>query len=320
MKRVSFLLLISISFLNACAHSPQPPDRMIGRPDYIYSEKYFKYQETRVVYIEGGNKSGQSIIFLHGVLGTSHTWRLTMKALAEDYHVIAIDLPGYGKSEKGGHLPLTISYYANLIHEFIEWKDLEESVLVGTSLGGHIALYYAINFPYTISKAVVVGTVGVDRDMKWYEDITYALLWNEPVLKKALSPKRLKEIWEGQFVCTHGYDAEYDSNPIFHDKEEYELLIDAFQQSVGSIFETSLKDDVQRIQLPVLILWGGKDQYHNVKDAYYLKDQIKNSTLAISPNCGHVIMLDDPEFVNEALMNWMETGDPQVPQYSLEDL
>jgi pimeloyl-ACP methyl ester carboxylesterase len=320
--RFAFCFLLSaicINFLISCAHSSNNHNYS-RRPDYIYPEKFFTYRDAKVCYIEGGNPEGKPVIFLHGVLGDSHTWRLTMKVMEKDYHVYAIDLPGYGKSEKGAHLPMSISYYAELIHDFIEMKHLDHPVLVGASLSGHIVLYYALNFPETISKAAVAGSVGVDPKMRWYEEIQYAHLWNDFVIKRVLTPKRFKEIWTQQFVCSREYDDEYELMPIFQDPKEYQLFITSFNHSVSGIFFMSLKDQVKDIQIPLLILWGGQDHHHSVRDAFFLQEQVPNSKLAVSPECGHLLMLDDPEFFNNALINFIATGDPQVPEIALEEI
>ena len=154
-----------VLLIASCAYTPPAEnikDPRIRRPAYIYPEKYFEYNGAKVCYIEDGNPEGNPVIFLHGVLGDSHTWRLTMKALEKEYRVFAIDLPGYGKSDKGARLPMSISYYAELIYDFIKMKRLDHPTVVEASLGGHIVLYYAINFPETIKSAAVVGSVGID--------------------------------------------------------------------------------------------------------------------------------------------------------------
>jgi len=306
--------------LASCAHTHSVTSPKIKRPTYIYPEQYFTYNGVKVCYVDGGKRDGQPIIFLHGVLGDIHQWRKTMKALEKDHRVLAIDLPGYGKSDKGEQIPMSISYYASLIHDLIEQKQLKKPVLVGVSLSGHIVLYYALNFPDDISKAVVVGSVGVDREMKWYEEIEYATLWHNFIIDKVLTHRNFKKLWMQQFSCSRAYDSEYDRMPIFHDPQEHDLFITSFNNSISGIFFTSLRDQVKEIRVPLLILWGGFDQYHGIQDAYYLHEQVPGSKLAVSPQCGHLLMLDDPEFFNRALSNFLRTGDPDVPSVSLEEV
>ncbi len=324
-RKLSVICLLLTLFFSSVSCAKTPPienllDPNIRRPDYIYPEQYFDFRDAKVCYIEGGNPEGEPVLFLHGVLGDSHTWRKTMKALEGKYHVYAIDLPGYGKSDKGSHLPMSISYYADLIWEFIRKKKLDHPTIVGVSLSGHIVLYYALNFPETIDRAVVAGSVGVDREMRWYENIHYAVQWNDFVIKRALTPERFKKIWTQQFVCSREHDDEYDTMPIFQDPVEYQQLITSFNHSVSGIFFRSLRDEVKDIETPLLIIWGGLDSYHSVKDAFYLYEQVPYSKIAISPNCGHLIMLDDPEFFNQALINFIETGDPKAPEVILEEI
>ena len=278
---LTFLFLVSFIFVS-CAHDFVSYNPDAKRPDYIYPEQFFHYRGAKVCYIEGGNPRGKPVIFLHGVLGDIHTWRLTMKALERDFHVFAIDLPGYGKSDKGARLPMSISYYAELIYDFIKKKRLGHPTVVGASLSGHIVLYYAINFPETLRSAVVVGSVGIDPEMRWYEEVQYANLWNDFVIKRVLTSERFKRIWTQQFVCTRDYDDDYDQQVIFQDEKEYQDFITSFNHSVSGIFFMSLRDVVKEIRIPLLILWGGQDKLHMVRDAFYLHGQVSGSKLAVS--------------------------------------
>ena len=317
---MTFFILLAVFIFSSCAHQGAVPETLVKRPTYIYPEKYFNYNGARICYVDAGKRDGQPVIFLHGVLGDIHTWRKTMKALEKDYRVIAIDLPGYGKSDKGAQIPMSISYYTEMIRHFAEIKHLEKPSLVGVSLSGHIVLYYALNFPHEINKAVVVGAVGVDREMRWYEQIEYAALWNDFIIKGFLPSRRFEKIWEKQFSCNRNYDKEYETMPIFHDHEEHDLFITSFNHSISGIFFTNLQDQVKDIEVPLLILWGGFDQHHGIQDAYYLHDQVNGSKLAVSPTCGHLLMLDDPKFFNRALLNFLKTGDPKVRPVSLEKI
>jgi len=306
--------------LSACVRFDNRDGVKYVRAPYSYAEKYFNYDGARVCYIEDGNRSGEPIIFIHGITEDSNVWRLTMKALEKDYHVIGIDLPGYGKSEKGAHLPLSISWYSGMIQSFVGRKKLGRVTLVGNSIGGHIVLYTALNYPQILSRAVLVGSTGVDRDMNWYEWMAYTFLWNNLPMKNILYPRRFKKIWEQQFVCTREYDKEYDTWPIFHDPKEFDYFIESFNSSISSLLTTSLREHIQDIQTPTLILWGGFDYHHGVRDAYFMHEKIKNSKMAISPTCGHLLMLDDPKFFNRALINYLKTGDPQARSVTLEEI
>jgi len=215
---------------------------------------------------------------------------------------------------------MSISYYSDMVRHFIKLKGLKNSSLIGISISGHIILYHALHFPSTIKNAVVVGSVGVDREMRWYDHVEYAFLWNDFVLKRILTPKKFKKIWTQQFACSQDYDDEYETMPIFQDRIEYKHFIDSFNHSISGIFFTSLRAQVKDITVPMLIIWGGKDSHHKIRDAYYLKEQVVGSKLAVSPECGHMLSLDDPEFFNRALRNFLETGDPGVEQYTLEEV
>lgn len=114
---------------------------------------------TRV--LEAGR--GQSaVMFIHGVGARADRWRGSMAAMAgAGHHAYALDLPGHGFAFKGDGFDYGISGYARLVGAFLDAMDVRRSVLVGTSMGGHIAARVAADQPQRVSGLVLVGTLGI---------------------------------------------------------------------------------------------------------------------------------------------------------------
>jgi 2-hydroxy-6-oxonona-2,4-dienedioate hydrolase len=114
---------------------------------------------TRV--LEAGE--GERVItFIHGVGARCDRWAGNVEAMASaGHHAFAFDLPGHGFATKGDGFPYGIRAYADLVRTFLDTMGIRRSVLVGTSMGGHIAARVACDGPERVGGLVLVGTLGV---------------------------------------------------------------------------------------------------------------------------------------------------------------
>jgi len=115
---------------------------------------------TRV--LEAGGE-GVPAVLLHGVGARADRWRANIETLADaGLHVYAIDLPGHGFAAKGaGFDDYSVSGYARFLDRFLRSVTVEEAVLIGTSLGGHIAATFMCQHPDRVAAVVMVGTLGL---------------------------------------------------------------------------------------------------------------------------------------------------------------
>ena len=109
---------------------------------------------------------GTPIVLLHGLAGSSRTWKDVMPALAERHDVIAPDLLGHGESAK----PLgdySLGAHASGVRDLLEALDVPSATVVGHSLGGGIALQFAYQYPERCDRLVLVGAGGLGREVSW---------------------------------------------------------------------------------------------------------------------------------------------------------
>lgn len=99
--------------------------------------------------------SGESLVLIHGFAADSSVWNAIIPVLSETYHVISLDLRGHGSSPKPA-TGYTLAEFAEDIHTLITNLGIEDPLLVGWSLGGYIAQYYALNYP--VKKMILVAT------------------------------------------------------------------------------------------------------------------------------------------------------------------
>ena len=121
----------------------------------------------RIHYLEAGNRKNKTVILLHGMKFQAETWKETgtLQHLADNgFHAIAVDMPGFGKSP-------TCELQPDAVLEHFIADSRNEVVLVGPSMGGRIALEFALTHPASLAGLVLVGAVGVKENSKRLPDI-----------------------------------------------------------------------------------------------------------------------------------------------------
>jgi abhydrolase domain-containing protein 14 len=119
--------------------------------------------------LECGNPDGTAVILLHGMKFQAETWRElgTLEVLAGlRLHVLAVDIPGFGKSPASELQPV------EALARFLQQQGLDRVVLVGPSMGGRIALEFAITYPQRIAGLILAGAVGVEENRTSLASIT----------------------------------------------------------------------------------------------------------------------------------------------------
>jgi len=119
--------------------------------------------------LEGGDPAGRAVILLHGMKFQARTWRElgTLALLAEaGLHVLAVDMPGFGQSPADELAPVQV------LHRLIDQLSLGPAVLIGPSMGGRIALEFALRYPQWLAGLVLVGAVGVEENRQGLATIT----------------------------------------------------------------------------------------------------------------------------------------------------
>ena len=226
-------------------------------------------------YINTGQ--GQVVILLHGIFGNIHIWKPVVEALKNDFRVIVPRLPL-------ADLPLedaNVKHIAHTLHKFIEFHDLQNVTLVGHAVGGQLALMYTHLYPTNVRKVVLVSSAG--------------LMERSPLLNAdvPIDFQSLQEEIEEVF-----YLKEYVNEKIV--EEIYEVTLDKSKQAaIGEIARSSKRFRVStllnKIDHPVLLIWGLYDPISPPESALHFNDLLSNSEVKFIDRCGHVPMLEKAE-------------------------
>ena len=242
-------------------------------------------KESQYSYIEVGE--GQPIIVLHGLMGgLSNFDGVTKFFSAKGYKVIIPELPVYSMSL----LKTNVKSFAKYLRDFIEFKGLDNVILLGNSLGGHIGLYHTKMFPERVKALVITGSSGL------YESAMgggYTKRSDYEVIKK-----KAQEVF---------YDPEIATKEIVD--EVYETVNDRHKliktlAIAKSAIRHNMSKDLPKMRTPTCIVWGKNDIVTPPEVAVEFNHLLPDSDLFWIDKCGHAAMMEHPDTFNEILYKW----------------
>ncbi len=289
---------------------------------------------SRTVRIHGHDVSyrmageGPTILLIHGIAGSSTTWRAVMPALAEHYTVIAPDLMGHGQSAKprGDY---SLGAYASGIRDLLTVLGEERVTLVGHSLGGGVAMQFAYLFPERAERLVLVASGGLGKEVSpLLKAVT--LPGAEYVLSLLLHP-RIREAAElpGGVAQRVGWRPSVNLSEVWR---SYTTLTDrhgqmAFIHTVRSVIDVagqrvSAHDRLYLASaVPTLIVWGDHDRIIPVAHAYRAAEAIPGGRLEILEGAGHFLPWQDADRFLPVLEDFLKSTEPaHVPEERWREL
>lgn len=257
---------------------------------------------ARVHFQEFGDAAKPTLLLVHGYTASTYVWNTTAPKLAENgFRVIAIDLLGFGYSEKPSWFDYSIESQARMISRFMNRLGIGRAVIVGSSYGGAVAATLALDYPERVEKLVLVDAVCND-DLK-----------NHPILKLASVPG-LGEVITPFLVDSktlmrfrmQGTLAPENHHLITADRIDSVVRPLAAADAHHSLLTTSrnwhatrIEQDAHLINQQTLLIWGENDKVIPIRSGHKLHDAILNSRLVVLTNCGHVPMEEKPEIFSE---------------------
>jgi pimeloyl-ACP methyl ester carboxylesterase len=270
---------------------------------------------NRVAYRAAGE--GPVLLLVHGMAGSSETWRHVMPALARRFTVLAPDLLGQGLSDKPSG-DYSLGAHANTLRDVLDTLGYERVTLVGQSLGGGVAMQFAYQFPERCERLVLVNSGGLGREVTFYLRML-AVPGFESVFPLFCTP-RLREAGDrvAQWLGRAGLRSTPASQEIWR---SYASLANAesrhaFFRGLRGVVDTrgqavSAFGRLHRAaQLPTLIVWGARDPFIPVSHAVAAHEAIPGSRLEIFDGVGHYPHCEAPERFVEVLVDFIDSTEP----------
>jgi pimeloyl-ACP methyl ester carboxylesterase len=255
-------------------------------------------QRPTIEVIEAG--AGAPLVFLHGAGGIA-AWEGALPLLAEHFHVYAPLLPGFGQSTG---LEALEDQFDLFLHGFdvIGALGLNQPYLVGESFGGWMAAEMAALRPQEVGRLALVAPVGLWRDEAPVADLF------------GMMPHELAPYLYHNLECPAAQQM-MALTTLFSDKddrtqEQIETIIAlsrGFRTAAKFLFpipEAGLERRLWRIKAPTLIVWGAQDKFISPIYADLFRARIPNAEALMIPDTGHVISLESPAPLAEALLRW----------------
>lgn len=308
------IIIVLISFaLVSCASSHIPDLKSMDDLEYQFpTQKITLSNNTTLAYVEKGS-GDQTLIFIHGLGSYLPAWNKNIPTLSEHYRTIAIDLPGYGKSSKGNY-EFSMTYYAQVLKEFTEKKDLKNIVLVGHSMGGQIALTAALQYPDLVDKLILIAPAGFEVFNKGQRS------W----LANVMTPDAVRFTPVDQIRTNLAYnfynmpeDAEfmYTDRVAMRKAEGFNGYCYAVSKSVKGMVDQPIYEFLPKIKQPTLAIFGANDnlipnRFLNAgKTEKYAQDGISkmpNGTLIMLEKTGHFAQFESAEAVNNHIVEFLK--------------
>ncbi|HAP42028.1 MAG TPA: hypothetical protein DCQ94_20060 [Nitrospira sp.] len=260
---------------NSGAHPPQLSD--VIPPDQPFTRHLVNVDGLRLSVLEAG--TGDPIVFVHGVVTTSNIFPKYVGAYAPEFRGIAVDLRGYGDSEKPA-TGFTIERFARDLIGLADALEIEKAVWVGVSMGGMILQQLALDHPERVRALVLVSTT--DGAMILDQDI--------PTIGHS---RDYREVSKRMIV---------ESFPAGTLPKTYQPLLERIPTWNGSVIREALTSMSQfhvhgrlsAIAVPTLIMVGAKDDVATPAIAMGIQGQIPGAQL-VEFNTGHFMMAEDPD-------------------------
>ena len=265
---------------------------------------------------------GSPVLLIHGLGSSGYIeWRFTLPALAANHRVFAPDLPGFGRSQKP-RARYGIKYFARVLDRYLEGRRLASAAVVGTSLGGRIALELALEYPDRVSKLVLVNALGLGRpQFQVYYPLMMLPRVGEAVMGVARGALRWAPATVIRRVAARYTGASSDLAEAINDEylghlremyaedgypRAYLATVRSLAQPEALFGSYDLTSELKRIEVPTLFVWGASDPLFPLEHATRAHRSMPGSRLTVIEGAGHTPQAERPEEFNRTLARFLE--------------
>lgn len=277
-------------------------------PTQTPQDQYIKVGQINTRFWVLGDE-GTTVILIHGIGGSVEAWTPNVNVLAQHHRVYAIDLVGFGRSDKPS-MPYSFSYMARFVNDFIQAQHIDRATVIGHSLGGGISLQFTIQFPDKVEKLVLVSSGGLGRELNLL--LRLATL---PVIGELLTRPSRKRTAQFLKECIHDPALVTDDLvQLFYQMAVLPgaqksflatLRADVNLQGLRADVMRPIQHDLATITAPTLIVWGQQDRIVPVAHAHAAERRIPNAELRILDPCGHMPQFERAEEFNALVLGFL---------------
>lgn len=252
--------------------------------------------------------AGPPILLIHGLFDLLETWERLTPFLSDRFKLHAIDLPGFGKSPLPEEWRESLSGMIEAVVAFLDSKGIEKTSIVGSSMGGGIALGVAGRHPERVDKIVLINPYGfpsppvaaeIARSRILGKILPYLL--RDPVLRQCAKALFSRSLHDPRLLTDTLI--ERVTAPFATLRRRKDLF--RFLQGISTETMREMDALLPQIRQPVLILWGENDRWLTIDHAKRLQQRLPNNRLITLPDCGHLPQMEKPKEVAGVLSEFI---------------
>ncbi|HET8755932.1 MAG TPA: alpha/beta hydrolase [Solirubrobacteraceae bacterium] len=292
-------------------------DQSWMRIDWGSLSRSIEVDDRRVHVVDTGG-DGPPLLFLHGLGGVWQNWLLTIPAFMSTHRCVTFDLPGFGESE----MPrgeISIPGFAKVADAVCDQLGIDSPVVIGNSMGGFAGAELALSHPTRVTKLVLVSAAGLSTEYVRREPVlATARAWAALITRLGSQSDALMRRPRSRRLALQAVVR-------YPEKLSVALATElargggapGFNDAFGALLGYSFRDKLERIEVPVLIVWGRNDVLVPVQDAEMFEHLIgENAHSVIFDDTGHVPMLERPTRFNELLRGFL--AGERAPEAGIE--
>lgn len=254
---------------------------------------------------QGRRDDPEPILLLHGTSASLHTWEGWVKELARQRRVISLDLPGFGLTGPFPDGDYRVEHYTQFLLAMLDHLRVNRVVLVGNSFGGQLAWRFALAHPERSARLVLVDAAGYPRNA---ESVPIGFrLAGIPALAPLMSRLLPRSMIESSVRNVYGDPDKVDDGLV---ERYYQLTLragnrQALRQRFAQAPSGELHERIGELELPTLIIWGGRDRLIPVSNAERFAADIEGSQLVLFEALGHVPQEEEPQRTVAVLISFL---------------
>jgi pimeloyl-ACP methyl ester carboxylesterase len=275
--------------------------------------KFVDLHGDRVAYRDDGD--GEVLLLIHGMAGSSDTWRLVIPQLSKKFRVIAPDLLGHGESAKP-RSDYSLGAFAVFLRDFLDELGVSQATVVGHSLGGGVAMQFVYQHPDYIKRLVLISSGGLGPDVGLVlrllsapgAELVLPIIAPKPVLavgnklRSWLSAAGIQSPRGAELWSSYSSLSDPDTRQSF--LKTLRSVVDYRGQAVSALNRLGLRTD-----LPVMAIWGERDNIIPVHHAHAAHEARTDARLELLPHVGHFAQVEAPNVVVELIEDFIATTD-----------
>jgi pimeloyl-ACP methyl ester carboxylesterase len=268
---------------------------------------FLQVNGTRVHYVEAGR--GDPVVLVHGLGGSTFSFRYTVPELAQRHRVVAIDLRGFGYTERPEDADYSLSGQATLVQQAMGRLGIVRAAVVGHSMGGSVAMRLALQYPERVSRLVLVDAA-TDHEMRRGARTGRLLRPLQPILALATRNQAFRRFALRSVVHDPAF-----VTPEVIDGYFRPLRMNGTMRAFASLGAQRRRDaplDPERIRQRTLVLWGEHDRLIPLARGEELARRIPNAQLEVIPGAAHLPLEEQPELSNKALEEFLRPPGPAL--------